>query len=81
MRYNQKKGYALQRDQQTFDNYLKSETIKWVNHIRSKWAEDLKMENWTYRRLLSYFGGYYKRSVIAKRWYRMRVAANAHKRD
>ena len=81
MRYNQKKGYARQRDQQTFDDYLKSEKSKWINHIRSKWAEDLKYEDWTLEALMRRFGGYYSRRVISQRYIRMAIAAGKYKCD
>jgi hypothetical protein len=81
MRHNQKVGYARQKYNTEREAISKSLHREWIKDRRAKWASDLKYEDWTFNAMLLHFGPYYKRSVIANRWLRMRQAANARKRS
>ena len=81
MRYNQKVGYTRQKYNTEREAISKSLHREWIKDRRAKWASDLKYEDWTFKAMLLHFGPYYKRSVIANRWLKMRQAANARKRS
>ena len=79
MRFSQKRGKVVQKQQQAFDAYLSAERKKWEAAKREKWASDLTYDDWNLERLMRTFGEYYSRRVISQRYIRMAIAAGKYR--